>query len=463
MSKQNNLQNSLKRAFDDFEAPLKEAQWQRLEGELGGLNKTKKWRFFPYYFIAVLLLLVGSGILSYFIIYKNNNFDSSKYSINKNYKFESQQNSSNENLTKQQIDKNKNLFETQKGSIDLNSKLNAHNSDTSFKQRNKVLLKNNKNIILSEVNKIDDEKNETKHSKENEKIEVKDTNIAITNDTLIDNEDIVITDDSKNEGKSEFDKTEDLKNKKQDSTQIVKPREIKNKSKAKYVLSLSTGYSNMNVKVTSIENISKVHKDTRKIFEMSNQNTKTLFINFGFDCNVFKGFNVGLNTGFQYLHISQPVNFEYRMFEIPFYDIDRNIIGYIRKDSATADLFKSTTTNKTSFIKIPLRFNYSIPLNLKNEVLITAGTNISTVISARGNVISINEGKVKPLSRQMYGKLNFGFLGGMQYSRKLKNNWWIGVENDWQINRELFKNGPEKIKNRLSGYNFNLILKYKIY
>lgn len=465
MSKGNNLHNSLKRAFDDFEAPLKDAQWERLEGELGGLKKRRKWKFFPYYFSAIIIIAIVSGILSYnFIFDKSEELTSENISLDKKYNYDSEQNNPNDGVIKQQIDENKNLSENSKNSDNLKTSANLKTSVSNNKNVKKSLSKNKYLSNLPEKNNDeikDNEPNQPTLKTEEKKPETK-GNIAETKDTTSKSDVATIDENKKNEEKTEDENIEKIKEKDTDTSIIAKPDEPDKRKKSKYVISLATGYSNMNVKVTSVENMSKVHKDTRKIFEMSNKNTKTLFINFGFDCNVFKGFNIGLNTGFQYLHISQPVNIEYRMFEIPFYDINRNVIGYIKKDSATADVFRTTTTNKTSFIKIPLRFNYTIPLNLKNELLITAGTNISTIISAKGNVISINDGQVKPLSKQMFGKLNFGFLGGLQYSRQIKNQWWMGLENQWQINPEVYKNGPEKIKNRLSGYNINLILKYKI-
>lgn len=447
MSTGNNLHNSFKKAFENHEAPLNDAQWLRLEKELGG--KAKKWNYLPYLFSALIIVAIFTGIFTYNYIYeKNNSTKSNKQketllSTNK-YKTENERNNHNTIISKQQLDENKNLSETLK------------NTDIA-KYENKI----NGNIkveaeVEAEVG-VKGEKLDT--LKKEEKVEVEDEDKVKEN--ISKNESTETKPKKEEKEKENIEVSENLKNY-NDSTLDDKNDNLKPKSKPKYVFSISTGYSNMNVKVTSVDELSKVHKDTRKVFEMSNKNTQTLFVNLGFDCNIFKGFNIGLNTGLQYLHIKQPVNVSYRMLEIPFYDINRNIIGYIPKDSATAEVLSTNTNNTISYIKIPLRFNYTIPFNSKSEMLITAGTNISTVLKAKGSVISINDGLVKPLSRSMFGKLNFGLLGGLQYCRQIKNQWWMGFENQWQLNPEKYINGNEKIRNRLSGYNINLILKYKI-
>lgn len=447
----NNLHNSFKKAFENHEAPLNDAQWLRLEKELGG--KAKKWNYLPYLFSALIIVAILTGIFTYNYIYEKENttkFNQQNEVLlsTKKYKTENEQNNHNTIISKQQIDENKNLSETLKNTdiVKYENKINVKSKvEVEDKVEDKVEVE-----VGMKGEKLDTLKNEKKVESENEDIVKK---------NVSKNESIEAK--PKDEEKENIEIYDNLKNN-NDSTLDDKNEDLKPKTKPKYVFSISTGYSKMNVKVTSIDELSKIHKDTRKVFEMSNKNTQTIFVNLGFDCNIFKGFNIGLNTGLQYLHIKQPVNVSYRMLEIPFYDINRNIIGYIPKDSATAEVLSTNTNNTISYIKIPLRFNYTIPFNSKSEMLITAGTNISTVLKAKGSVISINDGLVKPLNRSMFGKLNFGLLGGLQYCRQIKNQWWMGFENQWQLNPEKYINGNEKIRNRLSGYNINLILKYKI-
>ncbi|MCC6721416.1 MAG: hypothetical protein IT243_04385 [Bacteroidia bacterium] len=445
----NNLHNSIKKALENYEAPLKDAQWTRLEKELAA--KPKKWKFLPYLYSAILIVAVVIGVLlfKYNFNKKTLSINNSSEALEKNYKFEKEQNKQSNVIIKQQFEENQNLSKTLKNSEILKKKqiklTNNLKPEISETENNNSLSEIKKDAETTSINKTDKSSDTTSYTYSN-KNNKGENNINVTDS--IDNSIV------------EIENSSDVTN--EDSTYKNKPIKDIAKAKHKYVFSLSTGYSNMKVHFSAIDDLSKVHKDTRKIFEQSNKNTQTLFINFGFDCNVFKGFNIGLNTGFQYLHISQPVNIKYKMIEIPFYDINRNIIGYIPKDSASAEVLSTNSNNKISYLKIPLRFNYTIPLNLRNEMLITAGTNISTIISAKGNVISVNEGLVKPLSKQMYGKLNFGFLCGAQYCRNIKNRWWMGIENQWQINPSTYTNGVEKVKNRMSGYNINLILKYKL-
>ena len=62
----------------------------------------------------------------------------------------------------------------------------------------------------------------------------------------------------------------------------------------------------------------------------------------------------------------------------------------------------------------------------------------------------------------MYRSMNLGYTGGIQYNIKLQNAWWIGLENLWQGTPLKYKEGLGSIKNKMEGYNVNLIIKYKI-
>ena len=180
-------------------------------------------------------------------------------------------------------------------------------------------------------------------------------------------------------------KTENLKNKdtlyintgvKEEQAKLPPPR---------YAFSLSGGFSKMDVKVSGVENNNKMHKDTRMIFEQSNQNLKTTFINFGFDLLVFPRINIGLNTGIQYVKVETPVNINYQLTEIPWRDQEGNITHYI--DRPPIDL-SSNSTNYTTYINVPLRINFSLPLNPTNEILLTAGANLSTLAAVKGGKCS---------------------------------------------------------------------------
>ena len=63
MSTGNNLQNSFKKAFENYEAPMNDAQWLRLEKELGG--KAKKWNYLPYLFSVLIVIAILSAIFTY--------------------------------------------------------------------------------------------------------------------------------------------------------------------------------------------------------------------------------------------------------------------------------------------------------------------------------------------------------------------------------------------------------------
>ena len=63
MSTKNNLQDALKNAFENHEVPLKEAQWERLEGVL--LSNKPKRILFPFMFTFFLVCITAG--LTYFL------------------------------------------------------------------------------------------------------------------------------------------------------------------------------------------------------------------------------------------------------------------------------------------------------------------------------------------------------------------------------------------------------------
>jgi hypothetical protein len=138
------------------------------------------------------------------------------------------------------------------------------------------------------------------------------------------------------------------------------------------------------------------------------------------------------------------------------------IVGYIPLPDDQIKELNSNTTNTTTYINVPLRFNYTLPINIKNEVLLTGGANFSTIVSAKGKTIDVNDGEVKSLEKSRYNKLSTGFLGGVQYSHNLKNAWWLGTEAQWLSNKMNFVTGSGRINSKFQGYRVNLIIKYKL-
>jgi len=446
MNSKSNLQNALKNAFKNHEVPLRESQWHRLEGVL--VNTKPKWRIFPFF---ITLFLVGiTSITTYYLTVKysltpnpvsiETSTQSRDQPLNKtatsNQTIPSNQNSAQLNSFRPKQFKSKSTFVYQKlkfnskrHSIATGSEIYKNTADNSTPTLITENTKSNENLEYSETEPVIKENNSSKNDIFEEEV------------LAFDKDDEVL--------KSPKDPRE-----KEKESLLIKP--------SRMVLSVSAGYSKMKAKIIDIENESKLHKDTRSLFEQSNPNSKTFFFNLGMDYSLMPGLNIGLNTGVQYLRMSTPVKINYKITEVPFYNIDGTIIGYYKADSANAIELSTSTNNISNFVNIPFRLNYTIPINFKNEILLTAGANFMAILAATGKDVALNESQVKPLSKKSYSQFSAGFLGGIQYSHQLKDPWWLGFETQWSSNKLNFKTGPGSVNTQLNGYRLNLILKYKL-
>lgn len=449
MSTKNNLQNALKNAFENYEEPLKEAQWQRLEGAI--IPRKINWRFYPF-MIAVLLISISS-IATYYVtihlvvtkpqaqlIHNPSTIENNGLVNSNDLPESSDSHILTKNSTKQKVSKD--ITSPPKG-----TSINYSNAEI----KNSRKLTSSSKVKKQKAVEIQKEENLNPDNPDNSEL------LDIKNESKEDTFEEVEIVAKTTEVKSEKDTV------KMNTKILVSETEEPKKYVARYVLSLSTGYSVMNVKVTDIENSQQLHKDSKMLFEQSNQKLKSTFVNFGFDFKIVPGLAMGINTGLQYLQINTPVHIKYKLNEVPFWDIGKSrIIGYLKTDSANTIELNSTVTNKTSFIIIPLKYYYTIPLNRKNEILVTAGCNFSTIINVKGESVSVNEGAIQSLNRKMYSNFNVGLIGGVQYSRNIKNAWWLGLETQIQTTKMKFNTGQGAINNNLSGYNIFLNLRYKI-
>lgn len=446
MNSKSNLQNALKNAFENHEVPLRESQWHRLEGVL--INTKPKWRIFPFF---ITLCLVGiTSITTYYLTVK--------YSITSNPVLLKTSILSSDQVQNKNATSSQTILSDQSAIQLIPNRSDKFRSNSNFTyQKPKFINKQNETTIGKNIYKNpSDHKNPTlltENSSSMESSEYSETITEIKEDNISKNDIFEEDDLALNKDDEALAPPMDPREKEKDSKPI-KP--------SRMALSVSAGYSKMNSKIIDIENETKLHKDTRSLFEQSNLNSKTFFFNLGVDYSLLPGLNLGLNTGVQYLRISTPVNINYRITEVPFYNIDGTIIGYYKADSANTIELSTSTNNISNFVNIPLRLNYTIPINFKNEILITAGANFMAILGATGKDVALNESQVKPLSKKSYSQFSAGFLGGIQYSHQLKDPWWLGFETQWSSNKLNFKTGPGSVNTQLSGYRLNLILKYKL-
>ncbi|MCB9252459.1 MAG: hypothetical protein H6605_08305 [Flavobacteriales bacterium] len=437
MNTKNNLDNAFKKAFEDYQVPLREAQWQRIEGAVAK-NKTGK----KYLILVAVLLISASSVLTYIL---------TMHFSNKEPKISHEQVSASEILKNNKT----NILKDIPDQINESNNLKKNDSNAAIEDQEKIspeVSGNNNRYVAdpdSKMTKVEDKTENQKSLLASPSV----TGISISN--LFDKDPSILS-----MGPEQIQETTGSMN--LNKPAFKKENEVKSPKDSKIVLSAAAGYSNLRMNVINIENQNMLHKDTRKIFEETNKNLKTTFFNLGADFSILPGLNIGLNTGLQYVKIASPVNTSYTMNEVPFYDINRTIIGYYNVDSTNATEFNLNQTNTTSFINIPLRLNYVLPINLKSELLITAGANFAAISQASGKTISLSRSEIRELSQSDFNKFSMGFLGGLQYSHKLVDNWWLGFESQILSNTIKYQSGPGSINASLSGYKLNLILKYKL-
>lgn len=435
MSNKDNLQRVLQEAFENHTEILREAQWERLEG---AMVKKKKRRFFPF-FILFSVICFTAGV-TYFLTVKfglKNTPEapliaSSKKDAAQAIPFVPEQNtpgsdkSSQKNYLKQEP-----TFAGLSGQIF--TPMMVPSTEPEIAPPTPELLEPTQTPTEETFESVE-ENPANSTAKENIFEEAKTTELIAA----------------------------------EENKKVEKEIETKTQKVSKFSFSLSGGLSKMNVKVTGIESPEKLHKDTRNLFEQSNQTLKSEFVSLGFDINAFPKMRLGFSTGLQFLRVANPVQIDYRLTEVPLWDSRHTSIqGYVTKSPQDALYFYANSTHYKTYIILPLRLNYSMPLNSKNEIGLSAGVNICGLASAKGKTLILNGGDnsdpgIVDLNRKMYRKFDAGFNAGIQYSHQVKNAWWAGIESIWQSNASKYNTGDGALRNKLQGYNLNFLLKYKI-
>lgn len=445
MNAKNNLHNALNKAFENHTEPLNEAQWDRLEG---AILKRKKRRFFPFFlFFMVICLTAGT---TYFLTLN--------YGLKNNPGISYSSEQKNNPTVNSDLTISENINSQNQTFLEKNNFNATYSKENGSYKKTKVFLTTK---TEKEIPETDEKFNETDVS----------PNSSIPSEE--NNSEVPVKENTFEEPVASVTKIKDLKleDLKSNDTVYISQKDDEEKYDvtpvaSKFAFTLAGGYSKMNVKVTGIENSEKLHKDTRKIFEESNKNLTTNFINLGFDWNILPQYKIGISTGIQYLRVASIVNIDYTMTEVPFWDYRHTqIIGYSPKTPGLE--FKANNTNYTTYITVPVKLNFTVPINKKNEFVISPGINLTGLVSTKGKSVTINkelnnEPGVKPLSTNMYRRLNTGFAGGFQYNTRFKDNWWIGLENILQNSPMKYKTGYGSINNKMQGYMVNLIIKYKI-
>lgn len=468
MNNKDNLQESFKKAFENHNEPLLNHQWVRLNLDL---KNQKKKSIFSFWNISIALGLIFLGTLIGFYLKPNKiesqisktttteqQTNSELLSKNPKKQFENQ-NVEQYNQNNTQITENKATVSTEKEEM-ITKKLttpkpsrvlkeNFNKNSFSNPKNNESLVNNNlnnqnKGLDLNKLDALTDINNEEPENQSNSKVEEK------TNTSEQDQKEIV--------NKTEEEKEKDSLPK---VVSNIKPLPKATIMRNKMAVFVSYGFSSVKTAKTSINNDANLHKDGFDLFKQSEKGKESRLFNIGIEFYIKKNLNLVLQTGTQYREVINKETIDYQYNQIPFRDVDGGIIGYFN-DTFNPMRIVSSNVLKRRYVTIPIQFAYIFPIHPKHELQPSFGLNINKLVSASGNIFSVNDGVTKPLSSVLSKKINIGMMAGIQYNYNIRNRWWLGASTQWQQNiqnNDLSYNSS--VKSKINQYNYNLILKYK--
>ena len=445
MNNKDNLQNAFKKAFEEHQEPLFQAQWDRLENSLA--NKKSKKRIFPWIFITILVSLASIGAGYWYA--------NSPKSNNNNNELISQ-NSTLENNSTNSIDLNKN--NNNSNNINPQNQNNEQKQNSDNQSKKSVKNSSQKNI---------DEKKEHKTKKQQRKIKpIKELSAPSKPETPtnpynpelnlpivdIDFNQLQLVGLKKTKVNLIFEEFEFLK---------IKPI-VKNCFKTeKFAIGFSTGYSRAFYSNISFSNPNKTHEDAETVFKAKNKNTSTIFAQFFADVSLSKKIKMSLNSGIQYWEIQSREDIKYYHTKIPFRNIDGSIIGYINKDKDSSQIFENKSLNKTNIISVPFGLSYFKPINCKSELQLKGGIIFNQSISAKGITFAIDNTENVNFKETINKKMTLGFLTGLTYYRNINKNIWFGLGMQYQQNKMSFKELYNDVNSKLNTISFSFNIKRK--
>ncbi|MFM6983470.1 MAG: hypothetical protein ACKOXF_05010 [Chitinophagaceae bacterium] len=473
MKSNNKLNTALKDALYEHHEPLHDSQWERLRVEL---EEKKKRRFLPWLLLFFGVAL-GAGLIGMYL-------ESRKCTIAATVKNASEQtnshasesavispkvNTDTEALAKTEpsVDNDFNTVKVTKGFEHHTSQISSGRKtikNGSFRSGPGKDIASGYEPVKSgpEIPPF-----QMAENGEGNKMRIEIPQLTVPAEEILDKKEEPIEDKKTEVENPESDKTEDpsktltkiddtnKKSRKDDST--------REKTKLKFVIGGSAGIAGVTSKVTGVSNEESLHKDSRNIFKMSNENQSAMFFNFNFEWALSQKVNLRFNTGLHYKRVDNRVNFSYKLREIPIRMPDNTIISYITVPDSSNPLIINVRENQTySFLSLPLVINYSWPINKNSELLMGAGVNLSALVGSTGSGFSLNELSYKQAGDMVKNPLSFGLNASLGYSRRLYGNWWLSAEAGFQSMNLQYDMGYGDLKSQMLSQGLALNLRYKI-
>ncbi len=472
MKSNNKLNTALKDALYEHHEPMHDGQWERLRAEL---EEKRKRRFLPWFFVGAGLLLL-SGVYSYYLISKPSVqpvISATTTQPNSHTSVPSQNNAqveaSTETLaeTEPSVDNDFNTVKGTKGSETFKSQTSSGSKiikNGSFKSSASMDMPENtepikwgsviSSIQLSDIN--------DGHKKAIEMPQMSIPEIENSKEKQ-----------SAQEGKTEENKQETVKTDNSAANLINKDTTVKKTNKdedttkktekVRFIIGGSAGIAGVRSEIKGLSNEERLHKDSKNVFKMSNENQSAMFVNLNFECKLSQKFGLRFNTGLHYKRINNQVNFTYKLREIPIRLPDNTILSYITVSDTSNPLIVNVRESQTySFLSLPLLLNYSLAINKNSELLMGAGVNLSALVGSTGSSFSLNELSYKQAGDMIQNPFNIGLNANLGYSRRLYGKWWLSAEAGMQSMNLRYDLGSGELRSRMLSQSLALNLRYKI-
>lgn len=512
MNKNDKLQNSFKKAFEDHQEPLHQAQWERLDRALDEKPLTRKWKWF--YLLGVFCLTALSFMTGYFLRSEKESkltdvpaqmAPANDNTANTTDNTTTTPGTSANNTAPTQTPATAKTNENNTASGQVNKTNNTNNTNTNEnKKPSQSSVSDNKQPGTGQTPKAqgNDKSNQTgdvatdnKGTSPNKPATEQGSKPAVNTsglpkDKIADKQNAddknIVTDDSKAADKHDVITTDDktATPSAEKDTPVIKPPAIAHAEPAdsmnggkkngkdkedngasgrpKFAFTFSSGVSAVKTSIVSFSNPGSMHKDTRQLFDQSNTDKSSVFVNLGFEWYPFKRLSLIFNSGLQYRQFSTHENFEYKYNEVPWRNADQSIDFYIHiHDTSGPIVFKSNNKQRISYVNVPLSLGYSFALSPKHEMGFVFGANISMISGVKGNTFSLNDVEEKPLKSLIGKKVNIGPIGGLNYTYNIYRSFWMGGELQWQRNNTTFETQYGSYRARYGANNYNLIFRYK--
>lgn len=480
MKSSNKLNKALKDALDNNPMPLHESQWERLQKDLGKDERKPK---FLYWFLIVIPMIMVLGFGYYLGRESKSDSTKSELAIVNTTVGNATKSNSNENdlNTPNQantiVEQNPNSSNTSKNnSTNTTQNISANNnSNTAESNTNNTSSNQNNSNTFSES--PESNSNENQVNTQNSSNE----NLNSSTDIIANGENEVNIQDMESPiqvySMMNYPKKKEFKWNNKDDDPIkfsfVDYKEsFKKSSKDKkitddpertfFALGFASGFSLVSTEVSGISNSEKLHKDTRSLFEQSTENQHSYYLNVNFEWLPFKNFNFGLNTGIQYIEVSNDMDIKYKLNQIPFRMPNGDISFYIPiSDSMNPPTIQVKNRATYRFVNVPLKIGYTFPLGSKQEIGLSGGINMSFLAGTKGNTFSLNEASVQPIKEIITNVFNVGYMGSVMYSRQVYKQWWIGAEYQFQRNNLKYDMDYGILSSKLKVNAINLNFRFK--